>query len=38
VARRQNALPLVRRCAAFLPYHDNEWGFPVSDDHRLFEN
>lgn len=27
-------------CAAtpdFLPYHDNEWGFPVSDDHRLFE-
>ena len=27
-------------CAAapeFLPYHDTEWGFPVSDDHRLFE-
>ena len=21
----------------FLPYHDNEWGFPVSDDYRLFE-
>lgn len=21
----------------FLPYHDSEWGFPVSDDHRLFE-
>lgn len=21
----------------FLPYHDNEWGFPVSDDRRLFE-
>lgn len=21
----------------FLVYHDNEWGFPVSDDHRLFE-
>jgi len=21
----------------FLAYHDNEWGFPVSDDHRLFE-
>ena len=21
----------------FLNYHDNEWGFPVSDDHRLFE-
>lgn len=27
-------------CAAteeFLPYHDTEWGFPVSDDYRLFE-
>ena len=27
-------------CAAapeFLDYHDNEWGFPVSDDYRLFE-
>lgn len=23
--------------AAFLPYHDQEWGFPVSDDRRLFE-
>lgn len=21
----------------FLAYHDNEWGFPVSDDYRLFE-
>jgi DNA-3-methyladenine glycosylase I len=21
----------------FLGYHDNEWGFPVSDDRRLFE-
>jgi DNA-3-methyladenine glycosylase I len=21
----------------FLDYHDNEWGFPVDDDHRLFE-
>ena len=20
-----------------VPYHDNEWGFPVSDDRRLFE-
>lgn len=20
-----------------LDYHDNEWGFPVTDDHRLFE-
>ncbi|HDZ47491.1 hypothetical protein LCGC14_0057900 [marine sediment metagenome] len=23
--------------AEFLPYHDNEWGFPVDDDQRLFE-
>ena len=22
---------------AFLDYHDQEWGFPVSDDYRLFE-
>lgn len=21
----------------FVPYHDQEWGFPVSDDRRLFE-
>lgn len=29
-----------RWCGAapeFLTYHDTEWGFPVSDDHRLFE-
>lgn len=29
-----------RWCAAapeFLAYHDSEWGFPVSDDRRLFE-
>ncbi len=29
-----------RWCAAapeFLAYHDTEWGFPVSDDQRLFE-
>ena len=29
-----------RWCSAapeFLGYHDTEWGFPVSDDHRLFE-
>jgi DNA-3-methyladenine glycosylase I len=29
-----------RWCAAapeFLDYHDTEWGFPVADDHRLFE-
>lgn len=23
--------------AEFIPYHDNEWGFPVADDIRLFE-
>ncbi len=23
--------------AEFLDYHDNEWGFPVADDTRLFE-
>jgi DNA-3-methyladenine glycosylase I len=23
--------------AAFLPYHDEEWGFPVDEDQRLFE-
>ena len=32
--------PRCRWCAAapeFLEYHDREWGFPVSDDRRLFE-
>jgi len=32
--------PRCRWCSAapeFLSYHDTEWGFPVSDDHRLFE-
>lgn len=32
--------PRCRWCAAapeFLAYHDTEWGFPVSDDNRLFE-
>jgi DNA-3-methyladenine glycosylase I len=32
--------PRCRWCAAapeFLGYHDTEWGFPVDDDHRLFE-
>ncbi|UTF59174.1 DNA-3-methyladenine glycosylase I [Gilvimarinus sp. DA14] len=23
--------------AEFFPYHDNEWGYPVADDIRLFE-
>ncbi|WP_035052190.1 DNA-3-methyladenine glycosylase I [Andreprevotia chitinilytica] len=32
--------PRCRWCAAapeFLGYHDTEWGYPVSDDRRLFE-
>jgi len=32
--------PRCRWCAAapeFFDYHDHEWGFPVGDDHRLFE-
>ena len=32
--------PRCRWCAAapeFLAYHDEEWGFPVADDRRLFE-
>ena len=32
--------PRCRWCGAapeFLDYHDNEWGFPVEDDIRLFE-
>jgi DNA-3-methyladenine glycosylase I len=32
--------PRCRWCSAapaFLHYHDTEWGFPVGDDHRLFE-
>ncbi|KQU90268.1 3-methyladenine DNA glycosylase [Variovorax sp. Root318D1] len=32
--------PRCRWCATapeFLAYHDTEWGFPVKDDHRLFE-
>lgn len=32
--------PRCRWCGAapeFINYHDVEWGFPVDDDHRLFE-
>jgi DNA-3-methyladenine glycosylase I len=32
--------PRCAWCSAapeFLAYHDTEWGFPVGDDHRLFE-
>lgn len=35
-----DGLPRCRWCAAapeFLHYHDTEWGFPVTDDLRLFE-
>ena len=24
--------------ADYLTYHDNDWGYPVADDFRLFEN
>ncbi|MFL5011865.1 DNA-3-methyladenine glycosylase I [Rhizobium sp. LARHSG275] len=32
--------PRCRWCAAapeFMSYYDTKWGFPVDDDHRLFE-
>ena len=35
--------PAVARCwwagedPLYVAYHDDEWGFPVADDHRLFE-
>ena len=32
--------PRCRWCVGtpdYLAYHDTEWGFPVADDHRLFE-
>ena len=32
--------PRCKWCSAapeFIDYHDNEWGFPVDDDRRLFE-
>lgn len=35
-----DAKPRCRWCPAapgFLDYHDREWGFPVSDDFKLFE-
>lgn len=37
---RPDGQPRCRWCNAapeFLDYHDTEWGFPVSDDIRLFE-
>lgn len=36
----EDGLPRCRWCAAapeFFRYHDEEWGFPVKDDRRLFE-
>ena len=45
-SRRSGAAPLsesIRRCAwcgddpLYVAYHDREWGFPVTDDRRLFE-
>ena len=35
-----NSIPRCRWCAAtedYIAYHDNEWGYPVGDDIRLFE-
>ncbi len=35
-----DGLPRCRWCSAtpsFIPYHDQEWGFPVADDRRLFD-
>ena len=45
-SRRSDSAPAsasIRRCAwcgedpLYVAYHDREWGFPVVDDHRLFE-
>lgn len=36
----QDGTPRCLWCAAtpgYMNYHDNEWGFPVDDDQRLFE-
>ena len=36
----EDGLPRCQWCGGapeFVPYHDNEWGFPVRDDTRLFE-
>ncbi|NNH65760.1 hypothetical protein HLI17_21120 [Rhizobium laguerreae] len=30
-------MPLVRSRSGVHALHDTEWGFPVDDDHRLFE-
>lgn len=36
----EDSLPRCKWCSQvpeFLAYHDEEWGFPVADDRRLFE-
>lgn len=40
IVENSDGKPRCRWCGSapeFLDYHDTEWGFPVSDDHRLFE-
>jgi DNA-3-methyladenine glycosylase I len=32
-----NRCPWCGEDPLYVAYHDNEWGFPVADDHRLFE-
>ncbi|MEO7548539.1 MAG: DNA-3-methyladenine glycosylase I, partial [Ramlibacter sp.] len=39
-AAEEDGLPRCAWCRAtpgYRAYHDNEWGFPVADDRRLFE-
>ncbi|MFV1983840.1 MAG: DNA-3-methyladenine glycosylase I [Thiohalomonadales bacterium] len=40
IVKGADGKPRCSWCSAapdFLDYHDNEWGFPVDDDQRLFE-
>jgi len=40
IIKGSDGKPRCRWCGSapeFLAYHDTEWGFPVSDDYRLFE-
>src|SRR5438094_8930494 len=43
IGRMKEPPKAVRRChwvgedPLYIDYHDREWGFPVSDDRRLFE-
>src|SRR5258705_9125374 len=42
VSDKEKATDRVTRCSwaqspLMIPYHDNEWGVPVHDDHILFE-